>query len=403
MQLPMGVIDREFIYIVTSGLLLIIALVVSFRKPEEKDRSRIFLILYFWSFFYSVFITLIVLNYIESVPHLARTGVVPSFLMMPLSYFYVLQNLSPRRLVYKDLLHLIPVLLYFVDYLPFFLLSGDQKLTIYQGLSEVDRRLGFNEGWFMPEYGHIIIRNIQVVGYVIAQYLLIRRVTKHPEHPVLFDNPVLINWMKLLVGSQVLFFLFPMVALVVWGKDVAAGFSNLGPLLVALAQSYFLVYEPRVLYGTSLYFSQPASISELPPSKPVTKEVQIIESEIQADLLSSAQLDEIGIILEEHMNKTQAFLQPGYKLINLSEEVGIPVYKISIYVNKRKGINFFSYLNVYRINHCLEKISLGEHRTKTLEALAEECGFQSRGTFIRAFKQKTGSTPSDYLAARVRG
>jgi hypothetical protein len=51
----MGVIDRELLYIVSTGLLLIIALVVSFRKPEEKDRSQIFLILYFWLFFCSVF------------------------------------------------------------------------------------------------------------------------------------------------------------------------------------------------------------------------------------------------------------------------------------------------------------------------------------------------------------
>ena len=39
--------------------------------------------------------------------------------------------------------------------------------------------------------------------------------------------------------------------------------------------------------------------------------------------------------------------------------------------------------------------------TKTLEALAQESGFNSRGTFIRVFKKKTGKTPSEYLHEHV--
>jgi AraC-like DNA-binding protein len=122
------------------------------------------------------------------------------------------------------------------------------------------------------------------------------------------------------------------------------------------------------------------------------------EYEISPELLSNEQMNEVGRVLEQHMASSRAYLRAGYKLIDLSQETGLPVYKISFYVNRSKGVNFFGYLNKYRIEHCLEKFASGEHKSKTLEALAEECGFQSRTTFIRAFKQYTGLTPSEYIS-----
>jgi AraC-like DNA-binding protein len=387
--------DREFLYIISSALLLIIALVVSTRKPERKDRSRLFLILYFWSFFYAVFVTLVVFGYLEMAPHLARTAILVSLLMMPFSYFYVLLNTKPRNLRYSDLLHLVPALIYCIDYLPFFMKSGEEKLAIMQSLSDIQLRLSANEGWFMPEFGHTIIRNLQVVGYCVAQTILVGQAVRKPGHPVVFDNPVLITWMKVLIGSQFVFFLFPMIALVIWGTTTAAAFSNLGPLLVSVVQTYFLVYEPRVLYGTSQYFSRTAAVAES-PDMPVEQLEE--EYEISPELLSNEQMNEVGRVLEQHMASSRAYLRAGYKLIDLSQETGLPVYKISFYVNRSKGVNFFGYLNKYRIEHCLEKFASGEHKSKTLEALAEECGFQSRTTFIRAFKQYTGLTPSEYIS-----
>jgi AraC-like DNA-binding protein len=62
-------------------------------------------------------------------------------------------------------------------------------------------------------------------------------------------------------------------------------------------------------------------------------------------------------------------------------------------------VNFFGYLNKYRIDYCLQKFSSGEHENKTLEAQAEECGFKNRGTYIRVFKSIMGQAPSEYLSS----
>jgi AraC-like DNA-binding protein len=54
-------------------------------------------------------------------------------------------------------------------------------------------------------------------------------------------------------------------------------------------------------------------------------------------------------------------------------------------------------LNRYRVNLFIEKIEHQENKLKTLEAIATECGFQSRATFVRAFKKEKGITPSEYI------
>ena len=39
----------------------------------------------------------------------------------------------------------------------------------------------------------------------------------------------------------------------------------------------------------------------------------------------------------------------------------------------------------------------GEASNITLQAISLKCGFASQNTFIRAFKNATGTTPSTYL------
>jgi AraC-like DNA-binding protein len=116
--------------------------------------------------------------------------------------------------------------------------------------------------------------------------------------------------------------------------------------------------------------------------------------------VSEAALDKVESSLEQFMLLNKPYLRPGYKLIDLSNDTGIPIYRISAFVNRRKNQNFFGYLNQFRIDYYLEKLASKEYELKTLEAIAEECGFQNRTTFIRVFKSVMGMTPTEYIRKR---
>lgn len=66
-------------------------------------------------------------------------------------------------------------------------------------------------------------------------------------------------------------------------------------------------------------------------------------------------------------------------------------------VNQGFNVNFNDYVNSLRIAALIQQLKAGEHHTRTLLALALDCGFNSKSTFNRAFKKLTGLTPLEYI------
>jgi AraC-like DNA-binding protein len=113
--------------------------------------------------------------------------------------------------------------------------------------------------------------------------------------------------------------------------------------------------------------------------------------------VDDAVLDRIEAALEPLMTRERLFLNPHLKVADLAAATGFGAHKLAAYFNKRCGKSFNDYVNDYRVDFCAQKLESGEYRSKTLEALSLESGFQSRSTFIRAFKKRMGRTPSEFV------
>jgi hypothetical protein len=248
----MKVINGEILYIISLSILMIISMIISFKRKKRNELDGRFLIIFFWALWYYTLMSFLVLfKHTHTVPHLIRTGYLVSLTLLPASYFYVLQTLKPRRLKKTDLLHLLPALVYLFDYLPFFLLSGDSKIRIIEQLNATQLSIGFAEGWFMPQYGHFVIRSLQIFAYCIAQFLIIREVNNTPEHPVRFGKPKMIRWLLILVISEFFAFNLPVLGILSGNPGFVAAFDNIVEIVVSLFLGLYLVFQPEILYGTS--------------------------------------------------------------------------------------------------------------------------------------------------------
>ena len=58
------------------------------------------------------------------------------------------------------------------------------------------------------------------------------------------------------------------------------------------------------------------------------------------------------------------------------------------------GKNFYQVVSEYRIKHAEELLK--EDVNITIETLSYECGFNSKSTFNKYFKEYTGYSPSEY-------
>ena len=67
-------------------------------------------------------------------------------------------------------------------------------------------------------------------------------------------------------------------------------------------------------------------------------------------------------------------------------------------VNQATGSNIIALLHCYRIKAFLKKIRLGEAKTKTIEGLQLEVGFQNRSSFYAAFRKIIGTKVTEIIA-----
>ncbi len=71
---------------------------------------------------------------------------------------------------------------------------------------------------------------------------------------------------------------------------------------------------------------------------------------------------------------------------------------VSTVINHCRKVNFKTYINEYRVAEAIRLIEAGWLQHHTLDSLATETGFGSRVNLYRAFKRKTGMSPTDWEA-----
>lgn len=100
--------------------------------------------------------------------------------------------------------------------------------------------------------------------------------------------------------------------------------------------------------------------------------------------------------LKRYMEESACYLNPNLAIQDVARHIGVPRYHLSQLINIEFGKNFFQFLADYRINYAKKRLLVND-RSFTLEALAYECGFNSKTSFNRYFKERNGGlTPSEY-------
>lgn len=94
---------------------------------------------------------------------------------------------------------------------------------------------------------------------------------------------------------------------------------------------------------------------------------------------------------------TPQMLEVGLTISKLSDDLRIPEHRIRHLINQHLGYrNFSDFLNHHRIERAKEQLSDQSKRNTPVLTLAMELGYGSLGPFNRAFKERTGLTPTEF-------
>lgn len=95
------------------------------------------------------------------------------------------------------------------------------------------------------------------------------------------------------------------------------------------------------------------------------------------------------------------WLNPHLTIAEVAQQLGSNRTYLSDYLNRTLGTTFYEYVNEYRVRAVAEQLAIPEC-TLTIEAISENCGFNSVSTFRRAFIRRYGCTPTRYRDQQIR-
>ncbi len=132
------------------------------------------------------------------------------------------------------------------------------------------------------------------------------------------------------------------------------------------------------------------------------EEVPYTDSSVEtADLVTESiaalRMQKLMAEIDAYFEKTKPFLNPRLTLNDVADMLHSNRTYVSKAINNERGISFYQYVNIYRIQYALELMS-GNERTKySMDAISAKSGFNSLSTFYAFFKQEKGCTPKKYL------
>lgn len=288
-------------------------------------------------------------------------------------YFYMLSLMDGKfHFSQKHLIHLIPFSLYL----------GYKLVITSLGLVDCLDEGGCSHSNNPYAVISVYIKFIIILGYLSAGLFAIWKFQKNENlHKV---NSFAFKWIKS-VGNGVFILLSVIFAIKALGY-LGVRFIIDEVMLINIIVSVFVISFLYIYSKYAYIFAHPfkAELCEKEEGR------SLCESD---NCMTEEQYKRICKYIED----TQAFKDGDLTLRKLATLINIPEHIISQVINRVTQRSYSDFINSYRINYFLNLIEQKEHEKKTLLYLAYECGFNSKSSFNRVFKQFYEITPSEYI------
>lgn len=112
----------------------------------------------------------------------------------------------------------------------------------------------------------------------------------------------------------------------------------------------------------------------------------------QTDEQTRLLLEKFKILME----KEQLWKNKRFSKTELGNRLKLNEQQLTIFLKNNFNKSFPELINHYRVEAVKQQIENPKNKDYTLFAMGEECGFNSRSSFYRVFKEYTGITPAEY-------
>jgi AraC-like DNA-binding protein len=345
----------------------------------KRPKHISFYIIAFWLGVMSVSLGAKLLPF-DTVEHF-KIGLFPIlFLHGPLLYIYVSSLTNEKfKIKWKTALHSVPMFV-----------VGIQR--------SLGTQVSMNSSPNLMENPTYIYNNIYytllIVSLIIYWTLSIDLILKHRKNiPYFFSNYTAKNTLNWLILLIVLFLVLLVAELFVTYIEKLLNASILEGLSLHTNLTIFTFL--LIFFGinqTAIYKKQRMNLEELPLDSATGGS----EMAYAGTALNEKQIDELTQKIIYYLKSKKPYINAEYSLQMMVDDLNIPRHKLSQVINSSQKKNFFKFINEFRVEEVKEKLANPAFKSYTMLGIALECGFNSKTSFNRIFKEETGLTPTEY-------
>lgn len=306
-----------------------------------------------------------------------KPGIFPiMFLFGPLLYFYVASlSIENFKLQKKHLLHLLPLLAVSIHRST----TNALSITASANLSE-SQSLIYNKIYYV----------LLIVSLLVYWIFSVKLILNHRKNiPYYFSNYTQRNTLNWLIFVVLIFLLLFLTDLLL--SSIARVFE------INIIQFFTLSTNLTIFTFIMVFFSINQSvIYKFKNEKEEVDEDGSVEK-YKRSALSDNVIDSINKKVFDYLKTKKPFLNPEFSFQMMVDDLGISRQNLSQVINTGQKKNFYKLINEFRVAEIKQMLSNPKYKHFTILGIAFECGFNSKTSFNRIFKEETGMTPTAYI------
>lgn len=368
----------SFAYLYVALIGFYIAIIINFnRKVDQMAKLLISAFVFIHSFF--IFhICLLITNYQFDYPHSYLMSTSFSFLYGPLLYFYFKRITQQYQFKRKDLLHLLPTVLFLVYIIPIYAQSGEDKLALMLGRVSA----GYNPGdsTYIGVIVGLKLASLAIYGYFIRELYLKSR----NKGDLRTNNKI---WQR---NVYIIHFAY-IISYAIYGTLIS-NHINSGVFyhaqivcmsLMVLYVGYSANVQPHLFSGLYSYDNQ-------------------LLFKYKKSGLTRSLSQELKEQLMQLFDEEKIYKDSDISLETIAGRLNTTRHNASQVINEHFQVSFHELINKYRIQEAKKILDNDHQKNLNIIDVAYEVGYNNKVTFNKAFKKDTKLTPSEYQKIFVR-
>ena len=343
---------------------------------------------------------------LRALPWLAGFTMPLEAFFAPLLYRYVqvLTDRDPSTRLLDRIKHFVLPVLSFLVAVPFFFLPVTTRLNIVEAGYAPATWDGI-AAWVMP-----VQMMLFALSFSLYLGLALYRLYRHRravDDYFSYRERVTLAWLRNLLVVMVVFWCLMSAFMTLLASASAAQALLVVLMIVTVIAIHYMgimgLLQPPIfpvpIHTVPIY---PAKEASEPPAAQSSADDALddkgprVQSKYEHSGLTSEDLDRIATKLRQLMERDACYLQGDLALPQLAAMIGVSPNYLSQVINDRFQVNFFEFVNAYRIRRAQELLVDAAAASKTVLEIAMDCGFNSKSAFYSAFKKQVGMSPAQF-------